>query len=71
MVEILENILNFFTTIINFIITMITGIVQMFSMLGGIQLFMAESVSYLPSFLAPFFILGVSLLIVKLVVDLI
>lgn len=70
MLEILQSILDFFVAIVNFIITMITGIIQMFSLIDGIVVFMAESVSFLPSFMAPFFILGISLLIVKLVVDL-
>lgn len=70
MLDILQSILDFFVAIVNFIITMITGIIQMFSLIDGIVVFMAESVSFLPSFMAPFFILGISLLIVKLVVDL-
>lgn len=70
MLDILESILDFFVTIINFVVTLVTGLLQFFQMLPGIQNFMLESVSFLPNFVAPFFVLGVSALIVKVILDL-
>ena len=69
MLDLLQGILDFFVTIINFIVTMISGIVQFFAMLPGVINFMTKSVAYLPAFLAPFFVLGISVLIVKVIID--
>jgi len=70
MEQFFNGIFDFFTTIVNFIATLLYGFGKFFSMIPGVFLFMSESVGYLPSFIAPFFVLGISLLVIKVILDL-
>lgn len=70
MTEFFDSVLQFFTTIGTFLETAASGLMQFFKMIPGLFTFMSSSSAYLPTFIAPFFILGISLLVVKVILDL-
>lgn len=70
MEQFFDSVLQFFKTIATFISTLVSGTVQFFQMLPGVFSFMNNATAYLPSFVIPFFVLGITLLIVKVILDL-
>ena len=71
MLEFFNSVIDFFTSLINFILNIVTSIVNFFAMLPTFINFISGAAGYLPTFCVAFFALSISILVVKLILDLV
>lgn len=69
MAQFFNDALDFFKSIADFIKMMVDSVVQFFQLVPKVTAFGSQASGLLPTFLAPFLILGIALIIVKFILD--
>lgn len=69
MAQFFNDALDFFKSIADFIKMIVDSVVQFFALVPKVTAFGNDAASLVPTFLAPFLLLGIALIIVKFILD--